>query len=233
MKRCRNRCRCIDGGRRFMRCLCTTRIRERWRRIRTRCGAGWRGQICLRWCMSSSSTTRRITRTTFCRRRRFWSTPTSRARTDTTLCSCRTRRLSRPARRGQTCGCSANWRSTWDSRRHCFRDTRRAADSSGAGGRARWPLEECGDGAHHASRICESRGIFRWRFIAILRARLLCRSRRDRCRRRRARSSFTRRRWPRKGRIRCPAFSLRSNRAGARARSAFRWSSWAGKPTTT
>ena len=110
----------------------------------------WRGQICSRWCMSCFSTTRRITPTTFCPRPRFLSIRTSRAHTGTTLCSYRSRPLSRRARRGRTCGCSAQLAQRMGFTEECFRDTPeemiRQALAIGLG-RA---LDKRGHGAHHA-----------------------------------------------------------------------------------
>ena len=76
-----------------------------------------------RWYMICSSPTRRTTRTTFCRPRRFLSTPIFRARTDTTLCSFRSRPSSQSASRDRMCGFSDSWDSGWASHEECFRDT--------------------------------------------------------------------------------------------------------------
>ena len=110
-------------ARRCMRSLSTTRIRERWRRITTRCGAASSATIFSLWCTSSSLPTPPITPILCCRRRRFWSTRTCREPTGTTSCSFQSKPLQPRGEARSNVWLFSNLAQRMGFSEPCFRDT--------------------------------------------------------------------------------------------------------------
>ncbi len=209
-------------GRRCMRCLCTTRIRERWRRITTRCGGVWRATIFHRGARAVFYRHHRLRR--LCAAGDDVSGAHRRAgRVRALLRAAFQQAIEPPGEARSNVWLFGQLAQRMGFTEACFRDTPeemiRQALAIGADGRSTNAGME-----HITFEDLEREGHVPLAFHAEPGRGHFCRTLRDRWRRRRARSSFTRRRWRRQASIRFRDLFLRSSRAGASGRRNIRWS---------